>query len=108
MPSSGVQTCALRSEEHTSELQSHDNLVCRLLLENNNAGVARDVLGGVFRRANPSGALRSPGLIASAFCGHCGHLIGRKFTRVASLFFFFKDTGTTEIYPLSPPDALPI
>src|SRR3954462_9879579 len=32
MPSSGVQTCA-RSEEHTSELQSHDNLVCRLLLE---------------------------------------------------------------------------
>src|SRR3954466_16432608 len=31
-PSSGVQTCA-RSEEHTSELQSHDNLVCRLLLE---------------------------------------------------------------------------
>src|SRR3954465_1276470 len=34
MPSSGVQTCA-RSEEHTSELQSHDNLVCRLLLEKN-------------------------------------------------------------------------
>src|SRR5579864_9674723 len=24
--------CSLRSEEHTSELQSHDNLVCRLLL----------------------------------------------------------------------------
>src|SRR3954462_9862186 len=32
MPSSGCKTCA-RSEEHTSELQSHDNLVCRLLLE---------------------------------------------------------------------------
>src|SRR3954464_14933034 len=32
MPSSACQTCALRSEEHTSELQSHDNLVCRLLL----------------------------------------------------------------------------
>src|SRR3954466_16435271 len=29
------RTCALpiRSEEHTSEVQSHDNLVCRLLLE---------------------------------------------------------------------------
>src|SRR6201986_5493508 len=26
---------ALRSEEHTSELQSHLNLVCRLLLEKN-------------------------------------------------------------------------
>src|SRR3954449_13382882 len=32
MPSSGDQTCA-RSEEHTSELQSHSPLVCRLLLE---------------------------------------------------------------------------
>src|SRR6266571_9263149 len=28
-------TCC-RSEEHTSELQSHVNLVCRLLLENKN------------------------------------------------------------------------
>src|SRR3954463_16830201 len=29
----GVQTCALpiRSEEHTSELQSHDNLLCRII-----------------------------------------------------------------------------
>src|SRR3954466_9525657 len=35
MPSSACQKCALRSEEHTSELQSHDNLVCRLLLEKN-------------------------------------------------------------------------
>src|SRR3954466_10197846 len=32
MPSSAGQTSA-RSEEHTSELHSHDNLVCRLLLE---------------------------------------------------------------------------
>src|SRR3954462_11955674 len=31
MPSSACKKCA-RSEEHTSELQSHDNLVCRLLL----------------------------------------------------------------------------
>src|SRR5947207_11279454 len=28
--------CALRSEEHTSELQSHSDLVCRLLLEKKN------------------------------------------------------------------------
>src|SRR5438477_8682639 len=28
-----ANSCALRSEEHTSELQSHVNLVCRLLLE---------------------------------------------------------------------------
>src|SRR5438034_4839778 len=28
--------CRLRSEEHTSELQSHSDLVCRLLLEKKN------------------------------------------------------------------------
>src|SRR3972149_6497481 len=28
-----LKTCADRSEEHTSELQSQSNLVCRLLLE---------------------------------------------------------------------------
>src|SRR5690606_39281934 len=34
-----------RSEEHTSELQSRENLVCRLLLEkkNNNISTDRDV-----------------------------------------------------------------
>src|SRR5688572_30993378 len=30
---SGPMPCAPRSEEHTSELQSQSNLVCRLLLE---------------------------------------------------------------------------
>src|SRR5207302_4146390 len=28
-----IRACAGRSEEHTSELQSRENLVCRLLLE---------------------------------------------------------------------------
>src|SRR5690242_3645807 len=32
----GVRIAADRSEEHTSELQSHVNLVCRLLLEKKN------------------------------------------------------------------------
>src|SRR4029434_11359724 len=31
-----VCVCLCRSEEHTSELQSHLNLVCRLLLEKHN------------------------------------------------------------------------
>src|SRR2546427_9617425 len=34
---------ALRSEEHTSELQSQSNLVCRLLLEKKNR--RKDILG---------------------------------------------------------------
>src|SRR5688500_19973263 len=33
---SDLETAANRSEEHTSELQSPCNLVCRLLLENKN------------------------------------------------------------------------
>src|SRR5437773_8973302 len=32
-PSSGASPRMARSEEHTSELQSHHDLVCRLLLE---------------------------------------------------------------------------
>src|SRR5438034_4364394 len=32
--------CCARSEEHTSELQSHSDLVCRLLLEKKKADVA--------------------------------------------------------------------
>src|SRR5690242_21330185 len=34
----------LRSEEHTSELQSHVNLVCRLLLEKKNSDKMRCLL----------------------------------------------------------------
>src|SRR5260370_19757659 len=34
-PKDGVASPCVRSEEHTSELQSHLNLVCRLLLEKN-------------------------------------------------------------------------
>src|SRR5690606_40100077 len=35
-PKCGVTTTRGRSEEHTSELQSRENLVCRLLLEKKN------------------------------------------------------------------------
>src|SRR5688572_32093715 len=35
-PYAAPRTPALRSEEHTSELQSQSNLVCRLLLEKKN------------------------------------------------------------------------
>src|SRR5438034_8688291 len=33
--------CSARSEEHTSELQSHSDLVCRLLLEKKNKGTKK-------------------------------------------------------------------
>src|SRR2546430_13327815 len=37
-----LEVLARRSEEHTSELQSQSNLVCRLLLEKKNSKVAYD------------------------------------------------------------------
>src|SRR5256885_11343371 len=41
---SDVARAALRSEEHTSELQSPCNLVCRLLLEKKKITTSRDLL----------------------------------------------------------------
>src|SRR5256885_513211 len=69
-----------RSEEHTSELQSPCNLVCRLLLEKKKH----------YHSALPFRSSSSvvPTLLLS--------------------FFFFNDTATTEIYTLSLHDALPI
>src|SRR5260370_6941792 len=39
-PEGGCTHVHVRSEEHTSELQSHLNLVCRLLLEKKKKGVS--------------------------------------------------------------------
>src|SRR5258708_17316174 len=39
-----------RSEEHTSELQSPDHLVCRLLLEKKNQGTCSELSDAVARR----------------------------------------------------------
>src|SRR6267142_2296233 len=75
-----------RSEEHTSELQSHVNLVCRLLLETK-------------KPRNHAHPLRSP-------ANHQPH--GHPPLVLPYPFFFFNDTATTEIYTLSLHDALPI
>src|SRR3954462_6645484 len=98
----------IRSEEHTSELQSHDNLVCRLLLEkkkkiNKCVDDGRvDSIGRVRRRVAPRTHQRiqpSP---------HTGSPPACASTLFVSCFFFFKDPATPEIYPLSLHDALPI
>src|SRR2546427_3633876 len=46
-----------RSEEHTSELQSQSNLVCRLLLEKKNTISNRNALASLFR---PTTTVESP------------------------------------------------
>src|SRR5215468_9963883 len=78
-----------RSEEHTSELQSHHDLVCRLLLEKKKKKV-HDIPA----LAKSDGANALP--------------LSRLRETLQELFFFFKDTATTEIYTLSLHDALPI
>src|ERR1022692_2778545 len=97
----------LRSEEHTSELQSPCNLVCRLLLEKKTKRQSQSrhpgpaMMRGVLR-CEPLGS-GTPGLVrqSETSCRRSG-LIPCLF------FFFFNDTATTEIYTLSLHDALPI
>src|SRR5690242_21220495 len=45
---------AARSEEHTSELQSHVNLVCRLLLEKKKESIINKNCSASFRFIGPS------------------------------------------------------
>src|SRR5579864_365370 len=81
-----------RSEEHTSELQSHVNLVCRLLLEKKKLTHPR--------RQSLS---RAP-----ARCTLPRDRRGASQARRRRRLFFCNDTATTEIYTLSLHDALPI
>src|ERR1039457_1492088 len=97
-----------RSEEHTSELQSPCNLVCRLLLEKKayTQNVAfnallfmyRHVLGMQLPAIQDIGRAKRPERLPVV-------LTRQEVTAVLS---FFNDTATTEIYPLSLHDALPI
>src|SRR5438094_817927 len=94
----GPRATARRSEEHTSELQSPYDLVCRLLLEKKKRD-SRSSLTPAFRRSTSTGELH-----VTSFPLHF-------FTTVESLcvqLFFITDTPTTELYTLSLHDALPI
>src|SRR3954464_3684778 len=55
-----------RSEEHTSELQSHDNLVCRLLLEKRSMTALMPVLVAEQPPAAEASAGRAPEVAAVA------------------------------------------
>src|ERR1022692_3576389 len=97
----------MRSEEHTSELQSPCNLVCRLLLEKKNkqtttawslAQSSIDKHRASQPTEHPSRPYASRSIWRNSFT--CGWF-------ELSIFFFFNDTATTEIYTLSLHDALP-
>src|SRR6202034_234615 len=84
-----------RSEEHTSELQSQSNLVCRLLLEKKEGFAGGDATP-YERRPRVEQSLLPP-----------GSDIARS-RSAAPAFFFLNDTAPTEISPLSQPAALRI
>src|SRR5882762_3038262 len=97
--SAGSSTAgAWRSEEHTSELQSHLKLVCRLLLEKKNVhGQLDSRVFQVVQRAR-----RSLRIV------HQQGLGDLEFDEGRIDLFFFNNPPTTEIYTLSLHDALPI
>src|SRR5450432_1741325 len=80
-----------RSEEHTSELQSRSDLVCRLLLEKKKKGARAR---GLDPFQTSGGTTTMPLDIGD--------------TLFRNLVVFFNDPATTEIYTLSLHDALPI
>src|SRR6202035_1494314 len=95
---------ALRSEEHTSELQSQFHLVCRLLLEKKTLFVLR-----------AAGADRSAGAAAGGARRGCGlgeDMVSRvgdlQLDRLShSVNFFFKETGPPRLYLLPLPRLFP-
>src|SRR6266571_2244993 len=98
--SSGWRPARARSEEHTSELQSHVNLVCRLLLEKKKVEHAVEVDP---QHIPQRGVVHLDEGLVGVDAG-----VVDQDVEAAELFFFFKDTATTEIYTLSLHDALPI
>src|ERR1039458_1665469 len=98
----------MRSEEHTSELQSLRHLVCRLLLEKKNK-LTDD--SNPFHRRSKTGSAQTlfaiPLLADLPIKYESVDKNANKRKNPRSLFFF-NDTATTEIYTLSLHDALPI
>src|SRR6266853_1985128 len=88
-----------RSEEHTSELQSQSNLVCRLLLEKTNRQVSRRA--STRRTQRPPAARTLARARGPRQVPHDRRGRDRARARRTLLFFFFNDTATTEIYTLS-------
>src|SRR6266446_2731465 len=97
-----------RSEEHTSELQSPCNLVCRLLLEKKNDASLSTIATSEQRTKTADRycvASIDPEIKLVHDHSPLIYISGLRFC-VAS--FFFNDTAPTESYTLSLHDALPI
>src|ERR1022692_169859 len=97
-----------RSEEHTSELQSPCNLVCRLLLEKKTTEHNRD-RNRLYKLIITYYIISEDSVVTYAITTILTFLCSHHFCVFLRFFcFFFNDTATTEIYTLSLHDALPI
>src|SRR3954466_6605324 len=93
-----------RSEEHTSELQSHDNLVCRLLLE-------KKLTPAVDKPPHfpPVHTRPRVHLVAARVRASGSSTVPPVWGRVrvsASLFFFLMDGAPRKLPPFPPPPPL--
>src|SRR6266481_5077472 len=93
---------SMRSEEHTSELQSQFHLVCRLLLEKKKSFSLNSACN--FYKSSRASSSSTPCASSLAIAPQSKVALRTSI----SLFFFFNDPATTEIYTLSLHDALPI
>src|SRR6516165_177680 len=97
-----------RSEEHTSELQSQSNLVCRLLLEKKKEKIISN-LSSEYQKNMYIQYFGTPVTHSFPSTAHFFYLLHTIFFDLSLFFFFFfNDPATTEIYTLSLHDALPI
>src|SRR6266536_1283887 len=103
-----VGALRVRSEEHTSELQSRVDLVCRLLLEKKKKElcgllyIIEKLIHSLFIIFQP------PTFSTTHPTFFFMYSFASSDTPCTNIFFFFNDTATTEIYTLSLHDALPI
>src|SRR6516165_6143801 len=97
-----------RSEEHTSELQSQSNLVCRLLLEKKKRHIKTNF--SLEKKKIGIDIMQALRLFVIAFVKRRPNqpFFWIFSSLVSFFFFFFIDPATTEIYTLSLHDALPI
>src|SRR4051795_13008483 len=93
----------IRSEEHTSELQSHSHLVCRLLLEKKKNRARNDRRHrGANRGAGPRGEALSRAAVPNSPRGNASCPVSPAANQAAALFFL-NNGAPTETYPFPPP-----
>src|SRR3954462_14803817 len=108
MPSSGVQTCALRSEEHTSELQSPIISYAVFCLKKKNTKSMMVEVPQECCHRFPASSVHLAALLRtvappSTYSHSCAHIVGS-----FAFFFFLNNPAPPEFSPLPLHAPLPI